>query len=89
MGWIAVLLVIFFLWLFVYLIPVRHWIAASFSNVKISVFSLIGMRLRRVPPQVIVDALIQAQKAGLEVTGDVLEAHYLAGGNVEIGRAHV
>ncbi|MEG1979215.1 MAG: flotillin-like protein FloA [Victivallaceae bacterium] len=83
MGWIAVLLVIFFLWLFVYLIPVRHWIAASFSNVKISVFSLIGMRLRRVPPQVIVDALIQAQKAGLEVTGDVLEAHYLAGGNVE------
>ena len=65
-----------------YMIPVRHWIAAMFSGVPISIFSLIGMRLRRVPPTDIIDALIQVRKAGIDVRADVLEAHYLAGGNV-------
>lgn len=64
------------------LIPVRHWIAAMFSGVPISIFALIGMRLRRVPPTEIIDALIQVRKAGIDVRADVLEAHYLAGGNV-------
>lgn len=64
-------------------IPIPLWIAAIFSGVKIKISSLIGMRLRRVPPQIILSALIQAKKADIEgVTGDELEAHYLAGGHV-------
>jgi uncharacterized protein YqfA (UPF0365 family) len=73
---------IFALYLFVVFIPVRHWIAAIFADVHISMFSLIGMRLRRVPPAIIVNALIQARKAGIDVTADILETHYLSGGNV-------
>lgn len=71
------------MYLFVVFVPIRHWVAAIFSDVKISIWALIGMRLRRVPPYIIVDALIQAKKAGLkDVTADLLEAHFLAGGNV-------
>ena len=66
----------------IYMIPVRHWIAAMFSGVPVSIFALIGMRLRRVPPAEIVDALSQVRKAGIDVRADILEAHYLAGGNV-------
>ena len=65
-----------------YMIPFRHWIAAMFSGVPVGIFALIGMRLRRVPPAEIVDALIQVRKAGIDVRADTLEAHYLAGGNV-------
>ena len=67
---------------FVGVIPIPLWIAAVFSGVRISIFSLVGMRLRRVPPADIVDALIQARKAGIDVRADTLEAHYLAGGDV-------
>ena len=73
---------IFFLILFSAIIPIPLWIAAIFSDVKISLFSLVGMRLRRVPPKVIVIALIQSKKAGIELSSDEVEAHYLAGGNV-------
>lgn len=76
---IAILL---FLYIFFVIIPIRHWIAAIFSGVRVSIFSLIGMRLRQVPPQLIVDAMIQTQKAGIEIPSDILEAHFLAGGNV-------
>ncbi len=75
--------IIFVLFLFIKFIPIRHWIAAVFSNVKISIFTLIGMRLRRVPAEVVVNALIQAEKAGITVDSNSLEAHFLAGGNVE------
>ncbi len=68
--------------LFLYMIPIRHWIAAMFSGVPVGIFTLVGMRLRRVPPAVIVDALIQARKAGIAVDVNTLEAHYLAGGDV-------
>ena len=68
--------------LIIYMIPVRHWIAAIFSGVPVGIFVLIGMRLRRVPPALIVDALIQVRKAGIDVRADTLEAHYLAGGDV-------
>ena len=68
--------------LIIYMIPVRHWIAALFSGVPVGIFALIGMRLRRVPPALIVDALIQVRKAGIDVRADTLEAHYLAGGDV-------
>ncbi|QRN86474.1 flotillin-like protein FloA [Clostridia bacterium] len=64
-------------------IPVALWISALAAGVKVSIFDLIGMRLRRVPPARIVSPWIKADKAGLEVNGDSLEAHYLAGGNVD------
>lgn len=58
------------------------WIRALVSNARVTFFSLIGMKLRRVPPALIVDARIRLSKAGLEVPVNLLEAHYLAGGNV-------
>ncbi len=70
--------------LFLIYVPVRHWVAAISANVKISIFSLIGMKLRRVPPDIIVNAMIQAHKAGIPVTSDIMEAHFLAGGNVRL-----
>lgn len=63
-------------------IPVGLWITAYFSGVKIGIFSLVGMKLRRVKPRNIVAPLIKATKAGLELDTDKLEAHYLAGGDV-------
>ncbi|WP_027355558.1 flotillin-like protein FloA [Desulfofundulus thermocisternus] len=64
-------------------IPVGLWISALASGVKIGIITLVGMRLRRVPPAKIVGPLIKADKAGLNVTVNQLEAHYLAGGNVD------
>jgi len=64
-------------------IPVGLWISALAAGTKIGIFTLIGMRLRRVPPALIVNSLIKADKAGLNVTTNQLEAHYLAGGNVD------
>ncbi|KXG75871.1 flotillin-like protein FloA [Thermotalea metallivorans] len=63
-------------------IPVGLWITAYFSGVKIGIFTLIGMRFRRVAPSRIVNPLIKATKAGLNLDINKLEAHYLAGGNV-------
>ncbi|MFH0838941.1 MAG: flotillin-like protein FloA [Candidatus Omnitrophota bacterium] len=74
--------IIVFLFLFVYLIPVRLWVAAIAAGVKMSIFSLIGMRLRNVEPRIIVPCLIMMHKAGLPLITDNLEAHYLAGGDV-------
>jgi len=68
--------------LFTVFVPIPLWISAVTAGVKVSIFSLVGMRLRRVPPQVIVDAMIQSHKAGIFISSDTLEAHYLAGGNV-------
>ncbi len=68
---------------FVYLIPVPLWISAVFSKVPVSLFKLVGMRLRKVPPSVIVTSMITAHKAGLPVGSDQLESHFLAGGNVK------
>jgi len=79
---LAVLIIIAFLFLFVYLIPVRLWIAAIAAGVRIGIFSLVGMRLRKVDPHVIINSIIMLHKAGLSVITDRLEAHYLAGGDV-------
>src|SRR3972149_10678690 len=65
-----------------YLIPVRIWIAAFASGAYVGLFTLVGMRLRRVPPGTIVTARISAVKAGLDISVNDLEAHFLAGGNV-------
>lgn len=74
---LVVLLVIF------NFIPVGLWISALAAGVRISIVTLIGMRLRRVPPAKIILPLIKAEKAGLETGIDKLEAHYLAGGDVD------
>jgi uncharacterized protein YqfA (UPF0365 family) len=80
---IIIIAIGFLLILFLYFIPVRLYIAAIASGVKIKIFQdLIGMRLRRVPPSVIVNAMITATKAGIVVEQGKLEAHFLAGGNV-------
>ncbi len=68
--------------IFLWAIPVPLWISALAAHVRVSLISLIGMRLRRVPPPLIVRQLIAATKAGLEIDTDQLEAHYLAGGDV-------
>jgi len=68
--------------LFLYFVPVNLWITALFSGVRVGLFELVFMRIRRVPPRVIVESLITATKAGLQVTTSEIETHYLAGGNV-------
>ncbi len=78
---LAVIVVIGFSFLISF-IPVRLWIAAIAANVRVGIFVLIAMRLRRVPPKAIIDPQINATKAGLDLSLDNLEAHYLAGGNV-------
>ncbi|MFO7153467.1 MAG: flotillin-like protein FloA [Caldicoprobacter oshimai] len=64
-------------------VPLGLWISALAAGVKIGIFNLIGMRLRRVIPSRIINPLIKATKAGLDISVDKLEAHYLAGGNVD------
>ncbi|EMR04514.1 flotillin-like protein FloA [Cesiribacter andamanensis] len=69
--------------IFFYFVPINLWITARFSGVRINLFELVFMRIRKVPPRLIVESLITAQKAGLsEITSSELETHYLAGGNV-------
>lgn len=69
--------------IFATVIPVGMWISAVASGVKINIFSLLGMKIRRVKPAKIVAPLIKATKAGIKVSVNELEAHYLAGGNVD------
>ena len=75
---IIVLVVVFFS-----LVPLGLWISALAAGVKVSIVTLIGMRLRRVPPASVILPLIKATKAGLDLNVGSLEAHYLAGGNVD------
>ena len=75
---IVAVLVVFFS-----VIPVGMWISAVASGVKISVISLLGMKLHRVKPAKILGPMIKATKAGIQVKANELEAHYLAGGNVD------
>ena len=80
---IIIIVAIIFLFLFFYYVPLGLFITAYFSGVKLKIFrDLIGMRLRKVSPQVIVRNLISSAKAGIELNTSLLEAHYLAGGNV-------
>jgi uncharacterized protein YqfA (UPF0365 family) len=71
------------LFLFFYFIPVGLYITALFSGVRVSIAALIGMRLRKVPPRLVVNTLITATKAGLKITTSEIETHYLAKGNVQ------
>lgn len=78
LGIIGLLIVLFFVF-----VPVGLWVSSLAANVKISIFNMIGMKLRRVRPAKIVMPLIKARKAGLDLGVNQLEAHYLAGGNVD------
>jgi len=79
---LAGVILLFFIILFNF-IPVGLWIAAISAGVRVSLVSLVAMRLRRVPPAKIINPLIKAEKAGLDVLQNQLEAHFLAGGNVD------
>lgn len=78
LGMIGLLIILFFVF-----VPVGLWVSSMAANVKISIFNMIGMKLRRVKPATIVMPLIKARKAGLNLGVNQLEAHYLAGGNVD------
>jgi uncharacterized protein YqfA (UPF0365 family) len=78
-----VILGLIFLGIFFTFVPIALWISALAAGVKVSIFTLIGMRLRRVIPSRVVNPLIKAHKAGLGITTNQLESHYLAGGNVD------
>ncbi|HCM59623.1 MAG TPA: hypothetical protein DIS74_04475 [Bacteroidales bacterium] len=73
---------IILLWILLYFIPIGLWFQALVSGVRISLLQLIFMRWRKVPPSIIVSAMIEADKAGIKLNRDELEAHYLAGGHV-------
>jgi len=79
-----VILIVLLVIIFFYYVPFFLWLSAKVSGVSISLIQLFLMRIRKVPPQVIVNALIEGHKAGLkELKRDELEAHFLAGGHVE------
>lgn len=78
LGIVGLLVILFFVF-----VPVGLWVSSLAANVKISIFNMVGMRLRRVKPAKIVMPLIKARKAGLDLGVNQLEAHYLAGGNVD------
>ncbi|MBP6721303.1 MAG: flotillin-like protein FloA, partial [Bacteroidia bacterium] len=73
---------IFFIFLFLFFVPVGLWITALFSGVKVGIGQLIGMRLRKIPPSLVVNNLIKATKAGITITISEIETHYLAKGNI-------
>ena len=77
---VAILVIIV---LFLHFVPLGLWISAMAAGVNVHIFTLVGMRLRRVIPSKIILPLVKANKAGLDVNVDQLEAHYLAGGDVD------
>jgi uncharacterized protein YqfA (UPF0365 family) len=80
---LMVALIIIAVSVFFTFVPIMLWISALASGVSVGIFTLVGMRLRRVIPARIVNPLIKARKAGIEVSVNQLESHYLAGGNVD------
>lgn len=78
----GVVAVIVLLYVLLIVIPIKLWFTALVSGVKVGIVHLVVMRIRRVPPSLIVNALINSTKAGLNVTANELETHYMAGGNV-------
>ncbi len=81
---LGIIFLIFLIFMFFYFVPVRLWIAAQASSAPVGIWHLIGMRLRRIPPTEIVNPLINAVQAGLVISRQQLESHYLAGGNVDL-----
>ena len=80
---VVIIVIVLFLSLFFSFVPIGLWISSSAAGVKVGIFNLIGMRLRRVVPSRVVNPQIKAIKAGLSTNINELEAHYLAGGDVD------
>ncbi len=80
---VVAIAVILFIWLFFYFVPLGLWFSAVFARVYVPIGQLVGMRIRKVPPSIILNNLVSATKAGLKLNANELEAHYLAGGNVK------
>ncbi|NLA54425.1 MAG: UPF0365 family protein, partial [Clostridiales bacterium] len=80
---LIILVVVLLIGVFLRYVPLGLWIRARASGVPVTMLTLIGMRLRRISPQLILDALITATKAGLDINVNQLERHFLAGGNIE------
>jgi len=80
---IMIVFIIIGVMVFLHFVPLGLWISALAAGVHVGIFTLVGMRMRRVPPGKIILPLIKANKAGLDVSVNQLEAHYLAGGNVD------
>ncbi|MCW5907278.1 MAG: flotillin-like protein FloA [Chitinophagales bacterium] len=76
-------IIVFVILILFWLLPIPLWLSAKFANVNISLLQLLFMRFRRVPPSTIVNAMVMAHKSGIPLERDMLEAHYLAGGNVD------
>ena len=74
---------LFFIWLFSYFVPVGLWISALAAGVPVGPMTFIGMRLRKVNPHRVIFPMVAAWKAGIKLSVSDLEAHYLAGGNVD------
>ncbi len=70
------------IFLFLYILPVNLWFTAQLSGVRVNLLNLVLMRLRRVPPSLVVNAMITSTKAGLNISSNEIETHYLAGGHV-------
>lgn len=81
---VVILMIIIGFFVFLYFVPINLWLTALFSGVHINLFTLVFMRIRRVPPRLIVESMVTATKAGLSIKTDELETHYLAGGNVPL-----
>lgn len=80
---VMIIFIIIGVMVFLHFVPLGLWISALAAGVHVGIFTLVGMRMRRVPPGKIILPLIKANKAGLDVSVNQLEAHYLAGGNVD------
>ena len=82
-GIIMIVVVLFVVLVFLSFVPLGLWISALASGVYVSIFTLVGMKIRRVSPAKIITPLIKAEKAGLKMEISKMEAHYLAGGNLD------
>ena len=82
-GIITIIVILVALIVVLSFVPLGLWVSALASGVHVSIFTLVGMRIRRVSPAKIVAPLIKAEKAGLKMTISKMEAHYLAGGNLD------
>ena len=80
LSFVVIIIAIAFILSFV---PIGLWISAVAAGVKVGIFTLVGMRLRRVKPKRVIDPMIKAHKAGIKLTTNQLESHFLAGGNVD------
>ena len=85
MGLYVALPLVLFILLLLWVVPVGLWLQAIFSigGGHVTIFNLIGMRFRRVPPGIIVNGLIASRKAGIVLKSDDLEVHFMAGGDVD------